>query len=93
MINVKADQDIDKLMAIANEYRTTEQAAVERIHALPHYNEYSNRIYIPSIDWHRIHDAIDLLNEARKGVNQKSRIAKLNKVAQPEPQYEGPIPS
>lgn len=92
-INVKADQDTDKLMAIANEYRAAEQAAVNRVHALPHYNDYSSRIYIPSIDWNRIHDAIDMLKEARKGINQKSRIAKLNKVAQLEQQYEGPIPS
>lgn len=80
-INIKPDQDTEKLLAIANEYRAAEQAALNRIHALPRYSDYCNHIWMDRGDWNRIHNAIILLNVARKGVMHKSRIAKLEKVA------------
>lgn len=73
--------DRDKRLAIAAEYRSSEADALARIRALPHYNDYCNHVWIDRADWLRINDAINALNEARKGSMQKSRIKKLEKVA------------
>lgn len=83
-VNIKADIDEEKHIKIAREYRAAEQDAVNRINALPRKADYDCGKYIPNFEWHVIHDAIVELNSARKGSQQKSRLAKLNKVARRE---------
>ncbi len=80
-VNVKADVDEEKHRAIAAEYRAANAAAVARINALPHKADYDCGKWIDRIAWNHIHNAIILLNVARKGANHKSRMSKLAKVA------------
>jgi hypothetical protein len=80
-IHVTPEGDTEKHLAIALEYRAAVDAAIDRIHSLPHYNDYCNRVWLDRAAWDKIHNAEYQLNAARKGKMQKSRIAKLSKVA------------
>lgn len=81
-INVKADQDTDKLISIATEYRAALHAAVERLHSLPHWSDYCTGKWISDkAAWLRCMTADKEFKAAAAGTMQKSRLAKLDKVA------------
>lgn len=80
-VHVETDIDAEKHLSTANEYREAERAAVNRINALPRKAEYDCGKWIDREAWNKIHNAIILLNVARKGSQHKSRMTKLAKVA------------
>ena len=74
-------EDRAKRLKIAEDYRSAVKSAINRIHALPRYSEYAVGAWIDRESWLLIHYAENALNDARKGVMQSSRLAKLAKVA------------
>lgn len=74
------NENTEKRLKIAEDYRSAVAAAIARIHAMPMYNDYCAGKWIDREAWLAIHDAEYKLNEARKGVMQTNRIKKLNAI-------------
>ena len=75
-------EDKSKRLEIAREFRAAFDAALARIKAMPYYEAYRAGTWISDKSaWANIHYAFEDLHKAERGIMQKSRIAKLNKVA------------